>query len=118
MPTVHLSLPSETYEELKKRAGQLGIQITDLIKLYIKLGIERGFTAQRPLDESQILELSKRLDVVDREVRIRLTRLEGKYREVDETLSYIIERIELLEDIVSGLRTRRRVEEAEMLESG
>ncbi len=40
MPTIHLSLPEWMYDELKRKAEELGIQMTDLVKMYIKDGVE------------------------------------------------------------------------------
>ena len=41
MPTIHLSLPESLYEELKRKAEDLGVQVTDLVKFYIREGLEK-----------------------------------------------------------------------------
>ncbi|MEB3773606.1 MAG: hypothetical protein GSR86_01600 [Desulfurococcales archaeon] len=104
MPTVHLSLPDGTYRELKRRAGELGIQVTDLIKLYIKMGLDKGFTGGG-VDDKALVHLSNRIERLEREYRMKLTMLEGRYRQVEEMLSYILERVEGLEDLVSEARS-------------
>ena len=104
MPTVHLSLPEQTYRELKERAGELGIQITDLVKLYIKMGLEKGFTSRGGDEAFQaVATLSRKVDRLERDYRVKFTLLEGKYRQIEEALNYIIERVELLEEAIAGL---------------
>ncbi|MEB3859631.1 MAG: hypothetical protein LRS43_00305 [Desulfurococcales archaeon] len=109
MPTVHLSLPDNVYQELRRRSGELGIQITDLIKLYIKLGIDRGFSQQSHVDKESLEVLARKVDRLEKDVRVKTAIVEGKYRQLEETLNYILERIELLEDMVSENRAKRRV---------
>ncbi len=99
MPTVHLSLPDSVYRKLKERAGELGIQVTDLIKIYIKNGLEGSIFRSRELDSIEIL--AKRIENVEKEFRTKTIMLEGRYREVMEILNYIIERVEQLEDILA-----------------
>jgi len=52
MPTVHLALPEGVYNELKNRAAELGIQVTDLIKLYIKIGLDRSYGTSQADNET------------------------------------------------------------------
>lgn len=40
MPTIHLSLPEQLYSELKKRSEEMGIQMTDLVKVMIRNALE------------------------------------------------------------------------------
>lgn len=98
MPTVHLSLPDSVYRKLKERAGELGIQVTDLIKIYIKNGLEGSIFRGR---ESSTEILAKRIENVEKELRTKTIMLEGRYREVMEILNYIIERVEQLEEILA-----------------
>lgn len=109
MPTVHLSLPDNTYRELKKRAGELGIQVTDLIKLYIKLGLDKGFTSSGGEDPQLIAHISSKLERIERDYKMKMTMLEGKYRQVEEMLAYILERVESLEDLVTSTRSISKV---------
>ncbi|MCX8196015.1 MAG: hypothetical protein N3F67_02930 [Acidilobaceae archaeon] len=108
MPTVHLAIPDKTYEELRTRASEMGIQVTDLIKLYIKQGLERGYAEEGGAANA----LSKKVDRVERDTRVKITYLEGKLRELEETLFYVIERIEILEESIAEYKSRKRAEES------
>lgn len=44
IPTVHLSIPDKMYQELRTVASSMGIQITDLIKMFIKKGLHGDLT--------------------------------------------------------------------------
>ncbi len=109
MPTVHLSLPDNVYQELRRRSGELGIQITDLIKLYIKLGIDRGFSQPSQVDKESLEVLARKVDRLEKDLRVKTAIVEGKYRQLEETLNYVLERIELLEDLLSENKAKRRV---------
>ncbi|MCE4604506.1 MAG: hypothetical protein F7B20_06035 [Aeropyrum sp.] len=105
MPTVHLSLPEAVYSDLKKRASELGIQVTDLIKLYIRMGLEKGFISSQSEESTQaLMALSKKLDKLEKDVRVKTTILEGKYRHLEEAMNYIIERLEMLEETVMAAK--------------
>ncbi len=112
MPTVHLSLPEQTYKELRERASQLGIQVTDLIKLYIRMGLERGFASRSSEDSEAIAAVSRKVDRLERDLKIKLTLIEGKYRQLEEALNYLIERVEMLEEAVAEVRASRVGREA------
>lgn len=112
MPTVHLALPEALYNELKKRASDMGIQITDLIKLYIRLGLDGALSQPPRVEEEALASLSAKTDRLEREFRLKITILEGKMREVEETLKFLIERLESLEEAVltgryAGVAQRR-----------
>ncbi|MEM0366216.1 MAG: hypothetical protein QXJ70_04060 [Acidilobaceae archaeon] len=110
MPTVHLAIPESMYNELKSRASEMGIQVTDLIKLYIRLGLDKSIASS---GDSEILNaLSRKIDKLEKEFKLKITITEGKLREFDETLKYIIERLEMLEDIVSEYKTRKLAEKS------
>jgi len=109
MPTVHLALPESVYNELRARAAELGIQVTDLIKLYIKMGLDRSHSIASGEGET-VASLARRVEKLERELRLRTTMMEGKVREFDETLRYIIERLEVLEEIVSDYKARKLAE--------
>lgn len=110
MPTVHLALPESIYNELKERANEMGIQVTDLIKLYIRMGLGGGLS--RSEGAEAVNELSKRLEKLEKEQKVKVMLLEGKLRQIEDTLSYIIEQIELLEEAVAHQRSRKIAEES------
>jgi len=112
MPTVHLSLPDAVYRKLKERAGELGIQVTDLIKIYIKNGLEGSLFRSRESESIEIL--AKRIEGVEKEFKTKTIMLEGRYREVMEILNYIIERVEQLEDILATSSRRSLYKEADI----
>ena len=95
IPTVHLSLPEAVYRELRREAEELGIQITDLIKILIKEGLERrrnnsaqnnGGSAGVNVDKN-VLE----------EILGRLYYLEGMLVTLSETVKFLSFKIEELE---------------------
>jgi len=96
IPTVHLSVPESLYRELKSRAEELGIQITDLIKVYIMLGLKNelmisGNNAR--LSDGDLGDLSSRLVYIEgrlnqimkvlENVIIKLTELESRVEELE-----------------------------------
>jgi len=51
MPTIHLSIPESLYIELKRRAKEVGIQITDLVKMYIRDGLQQSIAKEEYIVE-------------------------------------------------------------------
>jgi|ECHnycMinimDraft_1075156.scaffolds.fasta_scaffold00027_18 hypothetical protein len=51
MPTIHLSIPESLYIELKRRAEEVGIQITDLVKMYIRDGLQQSIAKEEYIVE-------------------------------------------------------------------
>ncbi|MEB3851027.1 MAG: hypothetical protein LRS49_00395 [Desulfurococcales archaeon] len=103
MPTVHLSLPEKVYRQLKEKAAEMGIQVTDLIKFYITSGLRGGLPSAEGGEPDVLRELSERLDKLERRVSSQRVVLEGKYKEMEELVRYVIERLEMLEEIVESL---------------
>jgi len=101
LPTVHLSLPEQVYRRLRERAAELGIQVTDLIKIYINQGLN-GALARRGGGEERVL--AEKIERLERELRVKTMLLEGRYKEVQEMIQYVLERIEMLEDLVEEVR--------------
>ncbi len=104
MPTVHLSLPEQVYRRLKERAAELGIQVTDLIKIYITQGLNGGITGPRGGASDRVL--AERVERLEKELRIKTMMLEGRYKELEEYIRYVLERVEMLEDLVEEVRRR------------
>ncbi|RLG83494.1 MAG: hypothetical protein DRO40_04510 [Thermoprotei archaeon] len=88
MPTVHLSLPEGVYRQLRKYAEYLGIQITDLIKVFISRGID--------------------------EMREKYG--SNKAEELIATLNAVIESIEKLEKKITHLELRLKENEIKLRE--
>ncbi len=99
MPTVHLSLPDSVYRKLRERANELGIQVTDLIKIYIKNGLDGTYVSNREPETVGIL--ARKVEKLEKELRAKTILLEGRYREVTEILNYVMERMEQLEDLLA-----------------
>lgn len=94
IPTVHISLPESTYEELRRVAISMGIQITDLIKMYIKLGLQDSLISGAKSSGSDL-----------KEVVNRLIYIEGKLMLLDETLRETIRRLQEVEERVKELES-------------
>ena len=109
MPTVHLSLSDAMYKQLKEKSDEIGIQVTDLIKLYIKMGLQGGLASRQQVDEAVVANLSSRLDKLERDVKVKLTMVEGKHRELEEMMNYLMQRLDEIEDMVEELRARRTI---------
>ncbi|AAK42551.1 hypothetical protein SULI_01030 [Saccharolobus solfataricus] len=88
MPTIHLSLPEWMYDELKQKADELGIQMTDLVKLFIKKGLEGDFEREEENEE-------KRTNAKYDE---SIAFLEAKVAQLDALLVEVLKKLEMLEE--------------------
>jgi len=108
MPTVHLSLPDKVYRELKKKAAELGIQVTDLIKIYINQGLEHGIIGPRNGERKSSLieerELEKRAEEAYRVATATKLYVQGKIRELEAMISFLLERFDQLEEVVVDIK--------------
>ncbi|MCX8185191.1 MAG: hypothetical protein RMI56_04240 [Sulfolobales archaeon] len=95
IPTVHVSLPEGVYEELKRVASSMGIQITDLIKMYIRLGLHDSLISENKLYHGENFK-----DIVD-----RLVYIEGKLAVLDETLRETVRKLQEVEERVKELES-------------
>ncbi|BCU68212.1 hypothetical protein HS7_16490 [Sulfolobales archaeon HS-7] len=80
MPTIHLSIPDTLYEKLRQKSDEMGIQITDLVKLYINNGLKEDSIKGNNREADEILlyieaKLSK-LDAVVLDLTRRVRQLE------------------------------------------
>lgn len=89
MPTVHISLPSQIYEELKREAAEFGLQITDVVKMYIRQGVEKR------------LKQKVKSSLIDERVEI----LEGELNVVKELIEDLFRRLDEIEDTLEELRS-------------
>ncbi len=86
---MHLSLPEGVYRELKKIASDMGIQVTDLIKTYIKLGLTgelSGKTSSTTLSAatSKLLYIEGKLYILTNLLNELQEKIENLERRVDE----------------------------------
>ncbi|MEM1622799.1 MAG: hypothetical protein QW780_02190 [Sulfolobales archaeon] len=95
IPTVHISLPEGVYEELKKVATSMGIQITDLIKMYIRLGLQDSLMSGHRTEYSDSF----------REIFSKLVYIEGKLALLDETLRETLRKLQEVEERVKELES-------------
>ena len=110
MPTVHLSLPDQVYRQLKQKAAELGIQVTDVIKIYINLGLQ-GALAKNSGEHNTEFILNK-IDSMEKKQKTLFRRLEVKQRELEELFSYLEERLDILENLVQqALSEKKAVQE-------
>ncbi len=111
MPTVHLSLPEKVYRQLKERAAEMGIQVTDLIKIYITRGLAGGVASPAVgVSDEAFNKLAEKVERLEKKLASQRILLEGRYKEVEELVRYVLERIEMLEEIVESLpRTTAKV---------
>ncbi len=101
MPTVHLSIPDKVYMQLKQKAAEVGIQVTDLIKLYAIQGMKYGLEVGGGNFEA-LMEASKRIDMLQKDIMKKLSNLEGKYYELLEQVNYLYKRVNLLQELVES----------------
>ncbi|AAY80305.1 hypothetical protein [Sulfolobus acidocaldarius] len=92
MPTIHLSLPEWIYEELKRKADDMGVQITDLVKFFIKMGIEGSFEGKQGEEEEK---------------------KDDKYAKLEENIIYLEARMAQLETLVGELIKKFEEEDEE-----
>jgi len=93
LPTIHLSLPESLYEELKRRAEDLGVQVTDLVKFYIREGLERKEGEEEKEKDKRYEKLEEtvayleakvaQLDMLVEELVQKLLEKEGEDEEVE-----------------------------------
>ncbi len=89
MPTIHLSVPEAMYRELREVANEFGLQITDMVKIFIKEGLERR------------LEKRKKLSLSEERIEI----LEGEIFRLKDTVDELFRKIEELADKVEEIKT-------------
>ncbi|OYT51061.1 MAG: hypothetical protein B6U76_11630 [Desulfurococcales archaeon ex4484_217_2] len=89
MPTIHLSVPEAMYRELREVANEFGLQITDMVKIFIKEGLERR------------LEKKKKLSLSEERIEV----LEGEIFRLKDTVDELFRKIEELSDKIEEMKT-------------
>jgi len=92
MPTIHLSVPDRQYEKLRKAAESYGIQVTDLIKIFIKHNIDDALQGRLPSTSggARVEELEEKISRLERELKEKTEALEQAVK----TLSLILKGID------------------------
>jgi len=111
VPTVHLSLPEAVYRELKEAAAEMGVQVTDLIKFFIREGLEKirkerlekKRRAQQEATEL-LLQLMMQLEELKNTVEERLASIEGDLYRLQVGMQSLKKRVSKLEDLVEEMR--------------
>lgn len=104
MPTVHVSLPDSIYRELKRRAAELGIQVTDLVRIYVKEVLEGA--CSKAASEEAVSGVAEKVDVLEKQLKAEIIKLRGKQRELEELFQYVLERMEMIEDMIARAKGR------------
>ncbi|RLG76414.1 MAG: hypothetical protein DRO23_01050 [Thermoprotei archaeon] len=79
MPTIHLSVPEAIYRDLREVAGEYGVQITDLVKIFIKEGLERRFEGKRRASGQE-----ERVEILEGEIYRLKGAIEELFRKIEE----------------------------------
>jgi len=111
VPTVHLSLPEQVYQELKEAAAEMGVQVTDLIKFFIREGLEKirkeRLERKRKVQQEAtelLLQLMMQLEELKNTVEERLASIEGDLYRLQATVQSLKKRVSKLEDLVEEMR--------------
>ena len=99
---MHISLPEAVYRELKRTASDMGIQVTDLIKMFIRMGLNGDLIASRSVVANESRLAGKDVEYLKGKVFI----MENMLRSIQEKIEELERRIEELEspDIVFNTR--------------
>lgn len=109
MPTVHLSLPEALHRELKQYASEMGMSITDLIRMMIREGLQRlreeRMAAQRqarrePETTEALLQVLQKLEELERRMEEYQAFVEGELYRINTSLHSLKKRVSKLEDTV------------------
>ena len=105
MPTIHLSVPESMYRELKREAEKMGVQVTDIVKMFIKQGlneIKREEERRREREyasNNQLAEVMKAIEGLRKDIEARLTYLEGRLFQLNSIVEYVVNKIEEIEEV-------------------
>lgn len=124
MPTIHLSVPESLYRELKEVAEKYDIQVTDLVKIFIRSNIKlakMGVLSPSSTDSTEKLEeLERRLDQVERALNTKLELYESLIKAISKMIYKLEEKFENieveLEDLRESIGFEKPVIEPEIIE--
>lgn len=106
VPTVHLSLPETLYNDLREVAAELGIQITDLIKIMIREGIEarRAVIQERRRKQEEateaLIQILEKIEKLQQQLEEYQAYVEGELYRMSQKVGSLSKRLTKLEDIV------------------
>jgi len=107
VPTVHLSLPEAVYSELKEYANEMGVQITDLIRMMISDGLkklreERAARMRKQQEETTkvLMEVLQRLEELQNRLEEYQAFVEGELYRLNKNMESLKKRVSKLEDMV------------------
>ena len=119
MPTIHLSVPERMYRELKREAEKLGIQVTDLVKMFIKQSLDQirrnELREEEQYNATKLDQILKLIEQLRNDMEARFAYLEGRIYQLNEVVKHVTRRIEELE---SGVSEGEEIMEPEIIPPG
>jgi cell fate (sporulation/competence/biofilm development) regulator YmcA (YheA/YmcA/DUF963 family) len=109
MPTIHLSVPDRVYRDLKEAAEVYGIQITDLIKVFIRNNIDlakQGKLTANSSSNMEIQELRGKVEELSRIIEEMQRTSESQARIFASVLKALEDRLTNLELDMEDVRER------------
>jgi len=105
--TVHLTLRESIHEKLREYAAEMGVSVTDLIKMFIQEGLkrlekERAERLRRKNAEAteMLVRLVAKIESLEKIVEEKFTIIEGDLYRLRTTVNSLRKRVEELEDLV------------------
>lgn len=95
IPTVHLSVPDQLYRELRSKADELGIQVTDLIKVYVMMGLKKDLGGSIGEGQGNLRD----------ELSSKVIYIEGRLSQISKLIENLINKITDLESRIEELET-------------
>ena len=109
MPTLHLSLPESIYNELKEYASEMGVSITDLVRMMVREGLEklRRERAERVRRREEqltqmMIQIMESIEQLRKELQEFRTYTEGELYRLNSVVSKLKKRVDRIEDEVEA----------------
>jgi uncharacterized protein (UPF0305 family) len=109
VPTIHLSLPESLYNELKEYAAEMGVNITDLVRMMIREGLEKyrreKMERMRRKEEKltqMMLQVMESIEQLRKELQEFRTYTEGELYRLNSVVSKLKKRVDKIEDEVEA----------------